>query len=124
MPGNDEVIVEHDFELTAHYRQAPGRREVRSTRCRVSARVVVHDDESAGREVERPVDDRARREARRIDGSLEEELVGDEPVASRKEKHANLFAGMLAHVGAEISGQRRGAGDPVPLESRVAQGEA
>ena len=73
---------------------------------RVSAGMIVHQDQSRGGQFQRPFDHLARIDRRVVDGARLLHLVGDERVALVEEEQAELFLVHECHGGAAIIDHR------------------
>ena len=86
----------------------------------VTGRVVVHQDDGGGRQLQRPAHDLARIDRRVVDGAVVGDLVGDQLVLAVEVEDADLLARLVLQRHAHIGKQRRPGGDHRPLGGGLA----
>ena len=112
--ADDDMIVQLDAQPLADLGDVAGDGDVLFARAWIAARVVVHQDQAGGAEIERPADHFARVDRRFAGRSLAEMLVADQHVLRVQEQDPNAFDRQMGKVGAQIVEQRLPAVDDRP----------
>lgn len=99
------MIVHRDVERLARGHQAVRHGDVLCARRRISARVVVRDDERGGVAIERFAQDFARMDLDAGDAAFPHNSVRQEPVRGIEEEDAEHLARELRHLVMEIGDQ-------------------
>ena len=104
--GDDDMVVDADFERAAGLGDAAGGVDVALARLRIAGRVVVGEDQGGGADLERAAHDLARIDRRLVDRALAHHLVAQQPVLRIEEEDAQPLGRQVRHVGEEIVDQR------------------
>src|SRR5690606_39723943 len=79
---DDHVIVDYNSQMTPGLGDALGDLDVRAARLGISARMVVHQDQSSGAKIQTAPNNLARVDRRFVDRALAREVVVDQPISA------------------------------------------
>ena len=85
--ADNQMIMHRDIERFADLHDLVGQTDVVGGRLRITRWVVVHENQGAGAELERPAQDLPWIDGRMIDGAGAQHLIGDEAVLLVEEQH-------------------------------------
>src|SRR5690606_772951 len=86
---DDHVVVDGDPEVSSGLHDALGDLDIGTARLGAAARVVVHEDERGGAEVESAADHLTRVDRRLVDRTVADMVIAHQPVAAVEVEHAH-----------------------------------
>ena len=101
------MIVQSDLERLGGRRDLARHVDIGARGRGIAARMIVHQDDGRGAELQRALDDLARIDRRVIDRALALHFVGDQDVLAVEEQDAEFLVGAARHRGGAIIEQRR-----------------
>ena len=104
--ADDQVVMQHDAKHPGGILDLGGHVDIGLGRRGVARRMVVHQDQRRGIQLQRPLDHLARVDGHMVDRALGLFLVRDQHVLAIEEQDAELFGFAVAHRGMAIVQQR------------------
>ena len=91
LPADNDVVVDGDTQRAGGIHDLPGHVDIRPGGRRIARGVVVHQDDGAGGELQRPLHHLTDVHGRVIHGAALLHLVGDQPVLLVEKEDAKLL---------------------------------
>ena len=110
------MVVERDPKRLAGLLDLAGHADIRLRRCRVARRVIVHENEGRGIQLQRPLGNLPGVDGNMVDRPLRLRLVRDQDVLAVEEENPELLRLAMCHRGVAVVQNRVPARDHVRLQ--------